>query len=96
MVTVTLTEIATLNSVSAFALGVPLNAGLLFWAIRQHTPGDLRPYARLLRQTCVTDLTFLLTNLIVSPVNLLLYTPLISMKLYQKKFYYFQDLLHGR
>jgi hypothetical protein len=71
MTTITLTSLLSLDVVCAFLLGVPLNAVLLFWAIRRHTPAGLRPYARLLQQTCVTDLVLLTVNLnlLLNPVS---------------------------
>jgi hypothetical protein len=65
---VTLATVAALNAVFTFAVGVPLNAVLLFWAIRRRTPAGLRPYARLLQQTCVTDMALLVVNVVLIPV----------------------------
>jgi hypothetical protein len=66
---VTLATVVILNAVCAFTVGVPLNAVLLCWAIRRHTPEGLRPYARLLRQTCLTDLALLVVNLLLINVG---------------------------
>jgi hypothetical protein len=68
---VALVNVAFMNASCAFVLGIPLNAVLLFWAIRRHTPDDLRPYARLLQQTSVTDFALLVVNFLVSPVRIL-------------------------
>jgi uncharacterized membrane protein len=75
---VTLATVAILNAVFTFVLGVPLNALLLFWAIRRHTPNDLRPYARLLQQTCVTDMALLIVNVVLIPVNIYIVFLLIT------------------
>jgi DMSO/TMAO reductase YedYZ heme-binding membrane subunit len=66
---ITLASVLGIGVLGAFLLGVPLNAVLLFWAIRKHTPAGLRPYARLLQQTCVTDLVLLTVNLLLNPVS---------------------------
>jgi hypothetical protein len=68
---VSLATVVSLNAACAFTLGVPLNAGLLFWAIPRHTPEGLRPYARLLQQTCVTDLALLVGNLVFMNVRII-------------------------
>jgi hypothetical protein len=66
---VTLATVVILNAACAFAMGATLNAVLLCWAIRRHTPEGLRPYARLLRQTCLTDMALLLVHGILIPVG---------------------------
>jgi hypothetical protein len=43
------------NATLALAIGGPLNV-LVLWAIRKHTPTELRPFAQLLAQTAVIDL----------------------------------------
>jgi hypothetical protein len=63
-------DIALWSSFCALAVGGPLN-GLLLWLIARHTTTvELRPYARLLTQTIITDLLSLVVSFLVVAVNL--------------------------
>jgi hypothetical protein len=49
-------------------VGGPLNV-LALWAIRGHTPAELRPFARLLAQTAAVDLIVLTLSFALLPVS---------------------------
>jgi hypothetical protein len=67
---VTLATVVILNAACSFAVGVLFNAVLLFWAIRRHTPDNLRPFSLLLQQTCVIDMALLFVNAFLIPVHI--------------------------
>jgi uncharacterized membrane protein len=69
---VTFATAIILHAVCTFGVGAALNA-VLFWAIQKHTPADLQPFARLLKQTCLTDLCLLAVNIFQIPVALLFF-----------------------
>jgi hypothetical protein len=52
---------------SAFVLGAPMNA-FLIWMIWRHTPKEMHVYSKILLQTCVTDLLLLLFAVLSDPV----------------------------
>jgi hypothetical protein len=59
---------ALTNATLILAIGGPLNL-LVLWAIRKHTPTELRPFARLLAQTAVIDLLVLTLSFFLLPVK---------------------------
>jgi uncharacterized membrane protein len=56
------------NVSAALLVGGPLNV-LALWAIRGHTPAELRPFARLLSQTAIVDLIVLTLSFTMLPVG---------------------------
>jgi hypothetical protein len=63
-------EVIFWNTLVTLVIGSCLNL-FTIWMILNHTPTEMRPYSRMLIQSCVTDLVVLTLSFIIQPVSVI-------------------------